>query len=99
LKVSIEYYDNDSLTSEEVVLQAQRNYGKNAVVEVRPDSTAPHDAIYFALQQIITYKQLSLLFDRQETYQLDISQLRAETLKDVAEILDTVIIENEAKIT
>ena len=99
MQVTIKYHDNDSFTIEEVVKLAHNNYGKSANVEVRADSPAPHDLIYFALQQIITYRQLSLLYDDKYTYQRDIKQLRAETLSKVEEILDTVIIDNESKVT
>jgi hypothetical protein len=99
LKVQIEYHDNDSFTVEEVVKLAQNNYGKSVRVEITPDSPAPHDAIYFALQQIVTFRQLSLLYDNRDTYQKDIKMLRAEVLGKVAEILDSVIIDNEAKVS
>jgi hypothetical protein len=98
MKVKIEYYDSESFVAEEVVKLAQHNYGKQVHVEILPDSPAPHDQIYFALQQIITHRQLSLLYDNKETYQRDIKQLRAEVLHKITEILDTVIIDNESKV-
>lgn len=98
MKVTIEYHDNDSFTVEEVVKLALHNYGKAAHVEVQADSPAPHDQIYFALQQIITYRQLSLLYDNRDTYQKDIKMLRAEVLGKVEELLDSVIIDNESKV-
>ena len=99
MKVSISYNDDASLTVEEVVKQAQHNYGKSAKVEVFADSLAPHDLIYFALQQIITYRQLSLLYDNKYSYQKDIKVLRAEVLSKVEEIVDSVIIDNESRVT
>ena len=98
VKVSLEYYDNDSFTVEEVVKLAQHNYGKTIRVDITADSSAPHDTIYFALQQIITYRQLSLLYDNKDTYQKDIKLLRAEVLGKLGEILDSVIIDNESKV-
>lgn len=98
MQVVIKYHDSDSFTAEEVVKLAQHNYGKSAKVQVFADSPAPHDQIYFALQQIVTYEQLSLLYDRKETYQSDIRALRAKVLADVAELLDSVIIDNETKV-
>lgn len=97
MQVLIQYHDNDSFTAEEVVKLAKHNYGNSTKVEVRADSPAPHDLIYFALQQIVTYRQLSMLYDRKDTYQKDIKMLRAEVLADVAELLDSVIIDNESK--
>lgn len=98
MKVAITYHDNDSFTTEEVVKLAHHNYGKSAKIEVSADSAAPHDTIYFALQQMVTPQQLTLLYDSKYTYNKDIKMLRAETLMKLEEILDTVIIDNEAKV-
>ena len=98
MKIKIEYHDDASLTVEEVVKLAQHNYGKSAHIEVQADSAAPHDTIYFALQQIITHRQLALFFDNKDTYQKDLKLLRAETLFKIAEILDSVIIDNESRV-
>lgn len=99
MKVTITYHDGDSFTSEEVVKLAQHNYGKFAKVEVLADSPAPHDQILFAIQQIITPRQLTLLYDNKYTYQKDIKMLRAEILMKLEELLDTVIIDNETKVS
>lgn len=98
MKVQIQYYDGDSFTVEEVVKLAQHNYGKSVHVEVQADSPAPHDEIYFALQQMVTFRQLSLLYDNKDTYQKDIKMLRAEVLGKLEDILDSVIIDNESKV-
>ena len=98
MKVKIEYHDTESFVAEEVVKLAQHNYGKNVQVEISPDSFAPHDQIYFALQQIITHRQLSIMYDNKDTYQKELKQLRAEVLYKITEILDSVIIDNESKV-
>ena len=98
MKITITYHDDKSFTSEEVVKLAHTNYGKSARVEVQADSPAPHDQIAFAIQQIITPRQLSLLFDNKYTYQKDIKMLRAEIMMKLEEILDMVIIDNESKV-
>ena len=98
MEVTIKYSDSDSLTIEEVVRQATHNYGKNIEVSVMPDSTKAHDMIYFGLQQIITHQQLSMLYDDKHGYQASIQKLRNETLFKIQEILDQVIIDNEAKV-
>ena len=64
-----------------------------------PDSTKPHDLIYFAIQQIITHQQLSMLYDDKLGYQSSIQNLRNETLYKITEIIDQVIIDNESKVT
>lgn len=98
MKITITYHDTEALTSEEVVRQAIHNYGKQANVEIMPESAKPHDLIYFALQQIITHQQLGLLFDDKLGYQSSIQKLRNETLYKVEEILSQVIIDNESRV-
>lgn len=99
MEVNIKYNDDHSLTVEEIVRQATHNYGKHVEVSVMPDSTKAHDLIYFGLQNIITHQQLSMWYDDKHTYPKSLQALRAETLYKVQEILDQVIIDNEAKIT
>ena len=98
MKVTIEYFDNDSFTKEEIVRNATHHFGRGAQVTVMPDSSNAHDLIYFGIQQIITHEQLGLLFNNKDTYQADVQKLRKETIEKMVEILDTVIIENEAKV-
>lgn len=99
MQVTIKYLDNSSFTKEEAVRRAVHNYGKFASVEVYPDSTNAHDFLYFAVQQMITHEQLSLLFDKNSDYNSGIDRLRKETLYKIAEIVDTVLIDNESKAT
>lgn len=98
MKVNITYHDLDSLTVEEVVSQATKNYGKNAKVEITPESWMAYDAIYFGLQQLITHRQLSLMYERGSNYQQDIKNLRSDVIYKVYDIIDQVIIDNEAKV-
>lgn len=98
MKVNLTYNDETSLTVEEVVKNAQHHFGKTVKVETYADSLAPHDVLYFAIQQIITYRQLALLYDSKYSYQKDIKVLRAEVLSKLEDILDSVIIDNESKI-
>jgi hypothetical protein len=99
VKVKITYHDNESFTVEEVVKQAVHNYGKMAQVEVMPESTMAYDYLYFGLQQLITHEQLSMLFDKDPTYQKELKKLREQVLYKVTEIIDQVIIDNEAKVS
>lgn len=98
MKVTITYHDNDSFTIEEVVKQAVHNYGRAAQVEITPESTMAYDHIYFGLQQLITHEQLSLLYDKDASYQSDLKKLREQVLYKVTEIIDQVIIDNESKV-
>jgi len=98
MKVTITYHDNESFTVEEVVKQAMHNYGRQVQVEVMPESTIAYDHIYFGLQQLVTHKQLSMLYDRNSDYQSDLKKLRSEVLYKVTEIIDQVIVDNESKV-
>lgn len=98
MRVNIEYFDNESLTVEEVVRQAEHNYGKNVKVEIMPESTIAYDLIYFGLQQLLTHEQLSMLFDKNDSYQHDLKKLRSDVLHKVEEIIDQVIIDNESRV-
>ena len=98
MKVSISYRDNESLSIEEVVRQAQQNYGNAVKVECMPESTMAYDLVYFGLQQLITHEQLSLLYDRGSNYQEDVRKLRQDVIYKIYEIVDQVIIDNEARV-
>lgn len=98
MQVTIKYNDSQSFTKEEIVRNAVHNFGKGVQVEVLPESGNAHDMIYFGIQQIITHEQLSLIYDSGPSYQNDLKKLRAELLYKLEEILDTVIVDNEAKV-
>jgi hypothetical protein len=98
MKVTITYHDTESFTVEEVVKQAVHNYGRQAQVEIMPESTMAYDHIYFGLQQLVTHEQLSLLFDKGSSYQQDIKKLRENIIYKVTEIIDQVIVDNESKV-
>jgi hypothetical protein len=98
MKVTITYHDTESFTVEEVVKQAVHNYGRQAQVEIMPESTMAYDHIYFGLQQLVTHEQLSLLFDKGSSYQQDIKKLRENIVYKVTEIIDQVIVDNESKV-
>lgn len=98
MKVTITYHDTESFTVEEVVKQAIHNYGRQAQVEIMPESTMAYDHIYFGLQQLITHEQLSMLFDKGASYQHDIKKLRDRIIYKITEIIDQVIVDNESKV-
>ena len=98
MKVTITYHDTESFTVEEVVKQAVHNYGKQANIEVMPDSTIAYDHIYFGLQQLITHEQLSLLYDKSGNYHQELEKLRAQIVFKTTEIIDQVIVDNESKV-
>jgi hypothetical protein len=99
MNVTITYHDRESFTVEEVVSAAKRNYGKNVSVSVSAESSKANDILYFALQSLITQDQLSIFFDNKDTYQKELQKLRADVIYMVQETMDSVIIDNEAKLT
>lgn len=99
MKVQLTFYDNESLSVEEVVRQATTNYGKNVKVEVSPESSMAYDHIYFGLQQLITHEQLSAFFSKDGDYSMQVQKLRHAVLGKVEEIVDQVIIDNESRVT
>lgn len=99
MNVTLTYHDNESFTVEEVVSAARRNYGKNVAVSVTPESNKPDDMLYFALQSIITQDQLSLFFDNKDTYTKELQKLRTCVMHDVQAMMDSVIMDNETKLT
>ena len=98
MEVTLVYHDDTSFTKEEVVKQAEHNYGRNVTVKIMPDSTKAHDLIYFGIQSIITHDQLGFLFNDKLGYQKSIQNLRNDTLYKIEEILSQVIIDNEARV-
>lgn len=99
MKVQLTYHDNESLTVEEVVATAVHNYGKSVNVEVMPESTIAYDLIYFGLQRLMTHQQLSMLYDRGSDYQSEVRKLRQETIYNVTELIDQVIVDNESRVS
>ena len=98
MKVSITYRDTDSLTVEEVVRQAQANYGKSVKIDINPESNMAYDHVYFGLQQLLTHEQLSILYERNNDYHSELGKLRTKILSKLEEIVDQVIIDNESKV-
>lgn len=99
MRVKIEFIDNESLTVEEVVAQAQHNYGRLVKVETAPITSIAYDHIYHGLQQLITHQQVSLIHDKSGNYQTDLKRLRSDVLYKVEEIIDQVIVDNEDKVS
>lgn len=96
--VKIQYHDNESFNTEEVVAQAKHNYGEKVSVETLPESFAPHDMIYFALQQMTVHKQLSILYNDGDLYHIKLKDLKSEILYKVSELLDEVIMDTETRV-
>jgi hypothetical protein len=98
MKVILKYHDHESFTIDEIVRQAKHNYG-NVGVEVYPESNSADDILYFAIQQLISHEQISLLFDSKGSYHVDIKKLRSEILYKIEQVLNEVILDNETKVS
>ena len=99
MKVTITYHDHASLTKEEVVRNAKQLFGEYAEVHVAPSSDEPIDMIYFAIQQVLTYEQLSLLFDSEHLYPQKIAELKSRVLGTISKELDSVVKDNEVRVS
>ncbi len=98
MKVTIEFIDRDSLSSEEIISQARQLFGKQTKVEVKPESNDAVAMLYFAIQQLITPEQVSSFYDDGELHTKKLQELRAAKLLEIEEILNRVIIDNERKL-
>lgn len=101
MKVTITYYDDKSLTVDEVLKRAKDNYGEYIDVDVQPTSNSPLDIIYFGLQQLVTHEQLSILFDNSSTetiYKQNLLKLKTEIMASIEKELSLVMRDNEQKI-
>lgn len=99
MRITVEYFDAEALTVEEVVKNAKRAHGPSAIVKVVPESMLPHDLIQFAFWQMTGAEQTSLFFSEGALYPKKLKELRATILYKVEELLDDVLIENEKKLT
>lgn len=99
MKVTITYYDFDSLTKEEIVQQAVHNYGESVEVKVEPISNDPEDMLHYALQSLVTYDQLALLFDSGPLYKQKLAELKETMLEKVKDELNSIFLDNEEKVT
>lgn len=100
MKAIVKFHEHNALTVEEVLARAKDALGVTpSSIEIYPDSNDPLDHIYFGIQQLITYKQLDLLFETGPLYHDKLSVYRAEVLKILENELDRVISDNESKVS
>lgn len=100
MKVILKYYDSSSLSEEEVVSRAKESLGvQPSSIEIYPDSNDPLDHIYFGIQQLVTYRQLDMLFQAGPLYGDKLSALKAEIMSHLEDELDRVISDNEHKVS
>ena len=100
MKVKITYNDNQSLTVDEIIKNNKNVFGENAEVSVHPNNDAAEAQIYHGIQRLITEEQITLFFDKgKHLYQEEIPKLRQKILKELEEVLNQVIIDNEERVS
>lgn len=99
MKVTITYFDNYSLTKEEIIRQAQHNYGDSVEVKVEPVSDDYIDMLHYALRGLITYDQISHYFNSGALYDVKLMELKQKLLNTVNKELDSIVLDNEERIT
>lgn len=97
-KVIVTYHDHESFLLEEIRARAKKDYGPSATVTIAPESDAPMDVLYFAIQRLVTGDQLTLWYDSKEKYTEKIAELRYDMIAKMKDVLDEVLIDNEAKL-
>lgn len=98
MKVSIKYYDDDSLAPEEIIARAKRQYGNFAKVDVFPDSSDPYSLMYFAIQELLTKDQIDSYFNDGALYESNMEILKTKVSEVFASALKQVIEDNEERL-
>lgn len=100
MKVILKYYEDSALTEEEVIARAKESLGVSpSSIEIYPNSNDPLDHIYFGIQQLVTYRQLDMLFESGPLYGEKVSKLKAEIMQILESELIRVISDNEHKVS
>lgn len=98
VRVKLNYIDRDSISPQEIALNAKRLYGDNVVVELLPESSSSRSHIRHAIKLDITSKQLSAYFDEEKTiYETKLEALKAEFINTTKELLEEITTTNVEK--
>lgn len=95
MRVEIKYTDTSSFLPEEIIRQAEQNYGTRATVTLLPDSDTPIDHLLFAVQRLITGDLLTSYYDNELS---DLKNIKAEFLFKAGEVFDDVVHETLRKL-
>lgn len=98
MKIKIEYIDSDAFTAEEVMANAKARFGDSANVSVMPDSTDRFSLMYFAVQDLVTEKQLEAYFHEPSLYDKRCKDLIDEVLNLATEAAVRVLRDNERRL-
>ena len=97
MKLIAKFHDVDSFTATEAIRRAKDLLGDYTDIRAYPSTNDPWDIVYYALQQIVTGKQLNMLFDEGALYPIKLKEFRSEILGRLMDELDEVIQDNEHK--
>lgn len=98
MKVHVKYIDDESIAPEEVKAQVRKLFGPTASVSIYPDSSDPFSLLYFALQHLITERQVTSLLDDGLLYQTKVEELKKESLILFEEAFLEVVKDNEYRL-
>lgn len=100
MQVTLKFEDRQSLTAKEITQNLKHLYGVSTDIEVTPTGTSPESYIYFGLQELLTEEQVHSFFeDGHHLYQSRLTETRRNILNKVENILNTLIVDNETKLT
>jgi len=97
MRVTVTYNDLESFTEAEALHNNSTIFGNNAEVSVAPASNSPEALIYFAVQNLISVRQLEAYFDKSGHYILGKQKLREEMRLLMADIVEKVLEDNIEK--
>lgn len=98
MKATITYIDKKALSPEELVAQIHQEYGAMATISVSPDSNDPFHLMYFAMQELITNRQLDSFYDDGPLYPNKLKELMAEAEGLARTAILQVVQDNENKL-
>jgi hypothetical protein len=98
MKVKIEYIDSNALEAEEIVANVKARFGDTSVVSVMPDSTDPFSLMYFAIQDLVTSKQIEAYFHEHQLYEFKCRELIDHVLNVATEAVMKVLRDNERRL-
>ena len=99
MKAKITYIDKTAISPEELIMQIKQEYGQLATVEILPDSKDPFHLIYFAVQELITSRQLDSFYDDGPLYPTKLRDLMAEAEELCKAAIVQVVHDNETRVT
>lgn len=99
MKVKITYTDNESLSPEEIIETSKHLFGSDVQVSILPNNETADGYLYLAIQKLITEEQLHSFYDDGKyLYDESITRLKIKTLREVEQVIDRVIKDNELRI-